>query len=595
ALMSFVMVGLVLHLGLRCGYLVFASLLTLVVGLIATLGFALFFLGRLNMISIAFAVLFIGLGIDYSIQFCLRYRELVTGGATCPEAIRRAARDLGPAFGLCLVTTAIGFYAFVPTAYAGASELGIISGTGMFINFFTNLTVLPALLALRPLGRLKALPLSVGRLLSTLPEKHAGKILAATLVLGLAGAALLPKVYFDFNPLNLSNPSAESVVVTKELFQDRQTSSWSISVLTDSGAAAAALSQKLKGLPEVGATLTLADFVPGRQSQKLEIIADAALFMPVRPDPVAAPTPGRREQVEAFNSLEATIEDRLQQPAAGTAAYRSALERLRGKMEPLGRLLDMPQEGAIALDRLEEGLLSDLRVLIDRLEGLLQPAKFFAADLPPELTERYVSSAGHHRVQVLPRANLMDMDALKRFVDSVRQEAPQATDAPVTILESGRAIVAAFWRASLGALLVIGLLLLVVFKRPTQVAFILMPLLLAIVLTAAATVLLGVPFNFANIIVVPLLLGTGVDYGIHLVYRFRLEAASAGALLASSTSRAVLFSALTTVMSFGSLAFLRHRGTASMGILLSLCIGFMILSTLVVLPALLRRYGRRGL
>ncbi|MBT6116506.1 MAG: MMPL family transporter, partial [Rhodospirillaceae bacterium] len=212
-------------------------------------------------------------------------------------------------------------------------------------------------------------------------------------------------------------------------------------------------------------------------------------------------------------------------------------------------------------------------------------------DMPLSLLRRYVAENGLSRVEVEPAEDIMDPGALRRFVGAVRTVAPDATGSPVLLLEAGDAVTGAMRQATVTALVVIALLLVVLLRSLRDTLLVLAPLLLAGALTGAASVLFSLPFNYANVIVLPLLLGLGVASGIHLVFRARDEGMGRP-LLSTSTPRAVVFSALTTMASFGSLVVSSHKGTASMGELLTVAIGFTLLSTLVVLPALLAAFGR---
>jgi hypothetical protein len=183
---------------------------------------------------------------------------------------------------------------------------------------------------------------------------------------------------------------------------------------------------------------------------------------------------------------------------------------------------------------------------------------------------------------------------LRRFVTAVRTLAPGATGFPAITLEAGNAVVRAFQQALLLSLTAIVALLLMLLRRKRDALLVVVPLLLAGSLTGAASVLLGIPFNFANVIALPLILGIGVDSGIHMVHRMRTNPPVGGQVLQTSTARAVLFSSLTTLSSFGNLALSSHRGMASMGELLSIGIGFTLVCTLIVLPALLATDPRIG-
>jgi uncharacterized protein len=588
ATISFTLVSFFLIVGLRSGWLVVASLLTLVTGLVWTMGFAIAAIGSLNLISIAFVVLFIGLGVDYSIQVCLRCRELLAAGNERNAAIRQAVAEMGNPLLLCTITTAIGFYAFVPTAYAGASELGIISGTGMFIFLFVNITLLPALLRLLPLKRPAGVVRGHGVPFASLPRRFGRPILAGAALLAVASLFLVPRVGFDFSPLALSNPRAEAVVAAKELFTTGRTSPWTIAILEDGPDAARETASRLEQLAEVEAALTIAAFVPGRQEEKLAILEETGLFMPPLPGPPDLLALDAGLSYEALAGL-----DRALRELEGDAPEGPPLPpEVRRLADAGARLLGLAgSDRGAAMTLLNRGVLFNLGLTLDHLDGMLAPQPVALADLPPGLMAQYVAPDGRHRIQVFPREDLTEVKNLAAFVAAVRTVAPHATDTPVNILETGNAIVGSFKRAALYALALIAIFLLAVLRSRSETALILIPLLLAVLYTAAASVLFAIPFNYANVIVIPLLLGIGIDYSIHLIFRHRSGLAGDRHLLETSTARAVLFSALTTIMSFSSLSFSTHRGTASMGILLTICNLSMIICTLTILPAILTVFG----
>jgi hypothetical protein len=207
-------------------------------------------------------------------------------------------------------------------------------------------------------------------------------------------------------------------------------------------------------------------------------------------------------------------------------------------------------------------------------------------DLPPEIRAREIDASGRARVQAFPKADLRDAAALRDFVAAVRDVAPRATGTPVVILEAGDAVIRAFQQAAAISLVLVLALAAVVLRRLRDVVLVFAPLLLAALLTVAATVVFAIPFNLANVIVLPLMFGLGVAGSIHMVLRAR-DATAPEDLFATSTPRAVVFSALTTIGSFGSIALSGHPGTASMGLLLTIAITATLVCTLVVLPALM--------
>ncbi|MBP1753401.1 MAG: hopanoid biosynthesis-associated transporter HpnN [Geobacteraceae bacterium] len=586
-LISFLLVAIALVIGLRSGKLVFDSLVTLLVGFIWTLGFAIAFVGRLNLISVAFGVLFIGLGIDYAIQYCVRYRELMASGLGHHEAIVGTAKGLGVSLLVCTLAAAIGFYSFLPTPYTGVSELGLIAGTGMLINLFATLTVLPALLTLLPLKKTGMKEFVSARPLYRVPYKYAKAVVVGTIAIGIGAAFFVPKLYFDYNPLNLYDPHSDAVVVIKELFRNEMTSPWTISILTGSAKEAEETAGKLKGLKEVKEAITLASFIPEDQSSKLAILSDIALFMPPGLETQTPEKLSFEKNVASLESLESSLKKLLSAARDKDGIYATSVSRLHRSLEGFKKALAHPENGKKAFDKLDESVLSHLPNLFHDLQTSLRASVVQESDLPRELRLRYVTTDGRYRVEVFPRENILQANALKKFVEAVSNLAPNATDTPVTIRGAGNAVVRSFLLATLYAFLVITLFMLIELKSVSDTVLVLLPLVLSLLMTGAASVILDIPFNFANVIVIPLLLGTGVEV-VYFIHRFRTDPPPSGNMLETSTARALFFSALTTILSFSTLSFSPHRGMASMGKLLTLCMGFYMVATFIFLPAVLK-------
>jgi hopanoid biosynthesis associated RND transporter like protein HpnN len=580
-LLSFLLVTALLTIGLRSLRLVIATLTALVAGLTWTAFFAAAAVGELNLISVAFAVLFIGLSVDFGIHFALRVREEIGRGASPGEALRDAAAGVGGPLTLTAVAAAIGFLSFLPTTYRGLSELGLISGAGMFIALFANLTVLPAVLALMPpAAGPVAGPLRLGGVIHDLVERRARAIAWTGLALALLALAALPFARFDDDPLNLRDPESASVATLLDIIEDSRVQPYDASILTEGPEAAAALAERLAALPEVDKAVSLLDYVPGEQDDKLAVIEETAFFLsPLWRPRIAAAAPDPQDRRRAFEALRATVAAIDQGPAAPAAARLAAA---------LGRLDD----SAPAVETLERALFGHLPGRLDSLAEALQAGPIERADLPADLVARKLAADGRSVVEVAPAADLRDRGQRHRFVDALQRVAPDATGAPIIITEAGRAVVEAFFQAAGTAVLLITLLLVALLRSLRDSLLVLAPLVLAALLTVAATVVFDMPFNFANVIVLPLLFGLGVAGGIHMVTRGRGEA-TAG-LMHSSTPRAVLFSALTTIGSFCALALSSHLGTASMGKLLTVAIGLSMVTSLIVLPALLALARRSG-
>ena len=592
AALSLSLVILLLLVGMRSVPLAGAVLLTLIMGLVWTAVFATLAIGQLNLISVAFAVLFIGLSVDFGIHFGLRYREAIDRGEENAAALSEAAEKVGGALTLCAVAAAIGFFSFMPTDYTGLAELGLIAGAGMFIALFANITILPALLALGSPARPSAARRGVSPLAWLAGARGRGRaVVVGALVLALAAASLVPQARFDFNPLHLKDPKTESVSTLFDLMEDGSTSPYVITVLAQDLVTAAALAKRISRLDEVDEAVTLDDYVPGDQEDKLAIIEDMALFL--SPSLAVPPRTSRPDGAERRAALDA-FKPKLARysNAARDDKTRAAAGRF---MAALDALAGGASGSAPALEVLEARLTSTLPNRLDVLRRSLEAAPMMLEDLPVGLRERNVAADGRTKISVYPKVGNPNREQLKQFVGAVRSIAPRATGSPVVIFESGTIVVAAFRDAALIALGAIALMLAVLLRRARDVILVFAPLALAALLTVAASVLFDLPFNFANVIVLPLLFGLGVANGIHLVLRERGEA-GVGAVLETSTLRAVTLSALTTVGSFGSLALSGHLGTSSMGLLLTIAITFNLVCTLVVLPALMAVWPsvRRG-
>jgi uncharacterized protein len=582
-ILSLILVLGLLGIGLRSRRLIFATVLTLIMGLIWTAGFAILALGQLSLISVAFAVLFIGLSVDFGIHFGLRYKEAIDTGAFHDEALSEAARGVGGALTLAAVAAAIAFYSFLPTDYRGLAELGLIAGTGMFIAFFANLTVLPALLTLMPVkpGSAKW-GQGVAGAAQEFVRARAKSVVVGAILLGVGAAALLPQVQFDFDPMNLRDPSTESVSTLIDLMADSRTNPYSITILSQSLEAAEALGQRLSKLPEVKETITLANFVPKNQDEKLELIESMALYLSPAFQNKSDKKPASEEDLARAAK---EIQSRLGKLASADASSVTGKSAAR-LAQALDGLLKTDESTDRILRELETRLLSGLPNRLESLRLSLNAGPVELKDLPKSLRDRRVASDGRARLKVYGKGDMLDRDQLIKFVNAVRTVAPDAVGPPVVILESGRAVVASFRDAGLVSIMLIGLLLVVLLRRIREIVYVFAPLLLAALLTVAASVLFNVPFNFANVIVLPLLFGLGVAGGIHLVLRERDQAGSAD-VLHTSTPRAIMFSALTTIGSFSTIALSSHPGTASMGVLLSIAIVLTLFCTLLVLPALM--------
>ncbi|MBV8566931.1 MAG: MMPL family transporter [Methylobacteriaceae bacterium] len=567
----------ILWLALRSVKIVFAVSVTLAAGLATTAALGLLMVGALNPISVAFAVLFVGLGADFAIQFSVRYRAERHGQNDLQKALAFAAQRVGAPLTLAAAAAAAGFLSFLPTSYTGLAELGLIAGCGMGVAYLASMTLLPALLEIlspppepEPLGYEALAPID------HFLTRHRLAVVAATAVIALAGLPLLLHLRFDFNPLDLRNPSEESVATYRELLQNPLISANTAEVLARSPDEADALAKKLAGVPEVAQTRTIDSFVPAEQNEKRGIIASTADALLQALDPADKATPPT--DAENIAALKSAADDLNRVAGTGSGPGPEASKRLAGDLVKLSEAA--PDVRAKAQGVMVQPLTWDL----DELRQALQPEQVTRANLPAALARDWIAPDGRARVEATPKGDANDDATVRRFADAVLAAEPSATGSAIGTSEWGQTIIHAFLMAAVWALCSIAVLLWIVLRRVTDVLLTLVPLIVAAVVTLEICALTDFPLNYANIIALPVLLGVGVAFKIYYVMAWRAGQTN---FLQSPLTRAVFFSALMTATAFGSLWFSSHPGTSSMGKLLALSLACTLASAALFQPALM--------
>ena len=574
---TLLLVVFVLWLALKRARIILAVLVSLVIGLTVTAAVGLWMVGALNLISVAFAVLFVGLGVDFGIQFSVRYRAERHASLDLHDGLLATARGLAGPLLLAAASITAAFYSFLPTAYLGLSELGLIAGTGIIVAFATTVTLLPALLTvLKPAG--EAAPIGYAALapLDRFLEKKRKWVVGTTLAATILGLPLLTGLRFDFNPLNLRAQDAESISTLLDLMRDPDTSPNTLDILESNLAHATSIAERLRAMPEVARVLTLQSFVPKDQDTKLAIIDDASFFLrnTLNPDQIdAEPTPA-----ETVVAIEKTAHD------LGNAARDLDSSAAVQARRLAGLLAALAKAPPAVRDKAQHALVAPLITTLRQVRDLLTAERVSIETLPPSLRARWISADGQVRIEVAPEGNGNDNATLRRFVTAIRSVAPEAAGKPIFVIEAAATIVKAFAQAGVFSIVSITLILFVALRRWTDVALTLVPLLVAIVVTLEICVIIGLQLNFANIIALPLLLGVGVAFKIYYVMAWRSGETN---FLQSSLTRAVLFSACTTATAFGSLWFSHHPGTSSMGKLMALSLLTTLAAAVFFQPALM--------
>ena len=572
-----IIVLVILWLALKSARIILAVFINLFVGLSITAALGLLMVGALNMISVAFAVLFVGLGVDFAIQFSVRYRAERHDIPELRPALARAAEKVGVPLTLAGAAVAAGFLSFLPTDYRGVSELGQIAGVGMLIAYATSITLLPALIALfNPPGEPEAIGYRALAPVDRFLQEHRYPVIIGTAAIAVLGLPLLYFLTFDFDPIHLRSPKTESISTLLDLGGDPQIGINSIDVVMPSLDQAASVAEKLRNLPQVLSTMTLSSFIPDDQDKKLGLIQDfAARIGSTLQKPASTKPPTDAENIAAVNNLA----DQLNKFAASAngvgadAAKRLAADSVK-----------LTQADQAVRAKVETAFMTPLQVDVSQLRGFLGAQKITKENLPQPLTRQWIAPDGRARVETSPKGNTNDTEVLRTFARTVLAVYPNAVGGPISILESGDTVVRAFIQAGIYALISIAILLWIVLRRIGDVLLTLVPLLLAGVVTLEICVLIGMPLNFANIIALPLLLGVGVAFKIYYIMAWRSGHTN---LLQSSLTRAVIWSALTTATAFGSLWLSQHPGTSSMGKLLALSLMCTLAAAVLFQPALM--------
>ena len=578
---SLALIALWLALAVRSWRMIAPILITLVAGLALTISFAAVAIGRLNLISVAFAILFVGLAVDFAIQFCVRLRDARQRITDPGLSMNAAAREAGGQIALAAIATACGFLAFVPTSFIGVAELGLIAGVGMLIAFICTISLLPALLALtRPRAEAEPIGFAAGARADQFLIRHRRAILAGFAVLALGGAVSAARLPFDANPLDTQNPNSEAMRTLRSLTGNIVTNPFYIEALVPSLADARSLTAKLSALPDVAAVISGADFIPTHQSAKLAMISQTqAILAPA----LATGTPP--------NVTPARI--RAAAADAGKAIAQAAPKLPTGSpMRLIGTdLARFPTLTNAQIMVVNQVLTGNLPGELDRLNQALNPTPITAANLPASIKRDWFLPNGSVRLQIIPTAAAGASPGIGRFVRAVQRIVPNIGGPAVISVATAGTILGAFREAALLASISIALILIVVLRSARDAALVIITLALSALLTALFAQLDGLALNYANIIALPLLLGVGVSFNVYFVMNWR---AGMRSMLGSATARAVLFSALTTGTAFGSLAASADRGTASMGTVLLLSLLAVLIATFVFLPALLASLTRKS-
>jgi uncharacterized protein len=573
----------------------------LVVGIGYTTAFATLTVGHLNILTITFVPILIGLAIDFGVHLITRYEEELRRGRTERIALDRALVATGT--GICTsgLTIAAAFLAMTLTNFKGIQEMGIISGGGLLVCLVPMMTMLPAMLLKRKGQEIVQPPPVKTKTLrrekiEQLWLRRPVTMVTLGVLLTIMALLQLRNIVFDYNLLNLQSANLPAVVYEKKLLHSSPRSLLSCAAVVNSIPEALELEKRIRQLGSVLSVDSVVPLISDNQHAKLNLVrqikAEAAAIEFRAMDRAAL-------DLTALNRTLDTFAETLN--GAMFVLNRQSLPDLREQVRILRdsltqlrtRLAGKPVEpNASKLTVFQRALFLDLEETLTALKNQNDQEALQARDLPPGLHSRFIGRTGKFLLQIYPKRDVWQHENQEEFVRELRSIVPDVTGSPVQFYEYTISIKKSFQVSAAYALGAITLMLLLHFRNAAGVLLILMPVVVGICWMIGLMVKFGIVFNPANIIAITLLIGIGVTNGIHILNRFSEE--KHPTVLAKSTGKAVLVSALTTIAGFGSLMLAQHDGIASLGKLMALGTATCMLAAITILPAVLILLTRSG-
>jgi uncharacterized protein len=546
-------------------------------------GYTTLVVGHLNILSAAFGAILIGIGMDFGIHYVARYVDLRNGGLDGGAALVGASRSVGPGIVTGGVTTAIAFFTVALTDFTGVVELGVISGGGVLLCIVAAMFVLPAMVRLvdrKPQFDHVPQPLPVDRWLAPL-SKMPGTVFLGSLAVTAIVALGCYKLRYDHNLLNLQPAGLESVAIEKQLLAECDQSVWYAVSLCSSRAELVKKQRLLEKMPSVQRTEEIMTMLPDRIEAKQPIIADihhrlASLPRELPLLPVDQPVDLDR----ALAQCEAMLA--ISPQTISTVQLVQHARQLLAAMDP--------RQAMARITEYQQRSTGELLTRLSLLSASANPEAPSFKDFPQPLVDRFIGRTGKHQLRIYGHGSLWDMAALDKFVGDVKRVDPQATGKPLQTYYASRQMQRSYIHAACYALIAITIAILLDFGSLRDSLLALLPMALGVVQMFGLMGLFDIPLNAANMIVLPLLLGIGLDTGVHMVHDFRTQ--KGRYRVSSSTAVAVLITALTTTVGFGALMIAGHRGLQSLGRVMTIGATCCLCTSLVTLPALLTWLSR---
>lgn len=553
---------------------------TLIVGLAWSFGFVTVSIGHLNILSVSFGVILIGLGIDFGVHYVAKYLQLREKIGDSAEALIETSRSVGPGIVTGAATTAIAFFTAALTEFTGVAELGVIAGGGILVCLVGAFTLLPAMIVLADRHRNRYLmphPLRIDGWIAPMMQAPRATLIAslAFCIFLSAGAS---KLYYDHNLLNLQAQGLESVEWEKKLLQETDRSVWFALSIATSRQELIARKEAFEKLANVDHVEEIASLLPpddAQRSAQIKRIRSRLTNLPEYPPALPIPPAPQLAQILA----------QAQQLLPGEDATALQARRRIGQAREL--LRTMPQANYEAIMRsLQQRSAGELLTRMHSLYAVSDPETPDVDDFPEALVTRFVGKNNQYLLRIYPNGDIWDMESLANFVAEVQSVDAQVTGQPLQTFYASRQMQKSYIHAAIYSLIAVLIVLILDFRSLRHSLLALTPVGLGSAMLFGIQGFMDIPLNPANMIVLPLILGIGIDDGVHVLHDFRCQAGKRYRISAS-TATAVLITSLTTMIGFGSLMLADHQGLQSLGRVLTIGVTCCLFTSLIVLPAFL--------
>ena len=565
------------------------QIITIIAGLSWTFGWTTLFIGHLNILSVVFAPLLCGLGVDYGIHWLARFEEESFGDPDTRAVLARVNERSGYGIFLAALSGALCFLPLILTGFRGVVEMGLVTGMGIIFTLIATFSVLPALSIFMGGKSTKSRSRRVSpapRDLFYLKPHQARYILTGTALISLLSICGARLVYFDPNPLRLQSANAESVIWEKKLIENAQSSPTFAAAFCLSPEEVRAKSKVLQELASVAQVKSVFSLLPEDQEEKIPILHSLSREFPVMKTIALR---NNEDDSAEFVDILKRISFKMQDDQARLwGAEKPVIEQMiqvRALAREIIELLQGSPQAQRSLFEYRKRFAEDSVNKWNILSGGANTSTMTILDLPETVRNRFLHD-GTYLLQIFPKESIFEEHTLSRFVNDIQRVDPQVIGSPVSFYVFATALKSACIKASIYAILAIFIMLMLAFRSLRLVLPVLAPLALGSMWTIGIMGWAGIQFNMANSMFMPLVVGAGVEYGIIILQRCR-EGNTLPGHLPFSTGKGVILAALSTTIGFGSLMVSRHQGIFSLGFVAwegSLCV---LLAAIIILPAIL--------